>query len=73
MAQQQVNQGSAQANTNNEMVLYQQPSNQVTQHAPRTASAALPMSPNYPQPASVALPMAPPPSQPAPAADQQVD
>jgi len=32
VAQQQANQGSAQASTSNEMVLYQPPSNQVTQH-----------------------------------------
>ena len=32
VAQQQANQGSVQASTNNEMVLYHQPSNQITQH-----------------------------------------
>ena len=66
MAQQQVNQGSPQANTNNEMVLYQQPSNQVTQPATQIASAVRPTAPASPQPASAALPMAPPPSQPTP-------
>ena len=38
VAQQQVNQGSPQANTSNKMVLYQQPSNQITQHATQIAS-----------------------------------
>ena len=70
VAQQQVNQGSAQVKTNNEMVLYQQPSNQITQHATQTALAVWPMAPASPQPASAALPMASPPSQPASAAGQ---
>ena len=73
MAQHSVNQGSQQAGTSNEMVLYQQPSNQIAQHTSQTASAAQLMAQNSPQPASAALPMAPPPPQPAPAAGQQVD
>ena len=55
------------------MVLYQQPSNQVTQPATQIASAVRPTAPASPQPASAALPMAPPPSQPTPSARQQVD
>ena len=70
VAQQQANQGSAQASTNNEMVLYQQPSNQITQQAMQRTSAVQPMAPPSPQPASTALPMASPSSQPAPAAGQ---
>ena len=73
VAQQQANQGSTQANTGNEMVLYQQPSNQITQHATQRTSTAQPMAPASLQTASVALPMASPPSQPVPAASQQVD
>jgi len=73
VAQQQANQGSAQANTGNKMVLYQQPSNQITQHATQRTSAVQPIAPASPQPASAALPMASPPLQPAPAASQQVD
>jgi len=73
MAQQQVNQRSQQTGNNNEMVLYQQQSNQIAQHTAQTTLAAQPMAPNSPQPASAALPMAPPPPQPAPAAGQQVD
>jgi len=70
VAQQQANQGSTQANTNNEMALYQQPSNQITQHATQTALAVWPMAPASPQPASATLPMASPPSQPASTAGQ---
>ena len=44
VAQQQANQGSAQANTGNEMVLYHPPSNQVTQHVTQTTSVAQPMA-----------------------------
>ena len=55
------------------MVLYQQPSNQITQHATQIASAVQTMAPTSPQLASAALPMVPPPSQPALAAGQQVD
>ena len=73
MAQHSVNQGSQQAGTSNEMVLYQQPSNQIAQHTSQTPSAAQLMAQNSPQPASAALSMAPPPPQPAPAAGQQVD
>ena len=62
-----------QANTGNEMVLYQQPSNQITQHATQRTSAVQPMSPANTQLASAALPMASPPSQSALAAGQQVD
>ena len=58
MAQQQPNQRSAQVNHGNEMVLYQPPSNQGTQHVAQTASAAQPMATPSPQLASVALPIA---------------
>ena len=44
VAQQQANQGSAQASTGNEMVLYQPPSNQVTQHVTQMISVAQPMA-----------------------------
>ena len=73
MAQQSVNQGSQQAGSSNEMVLYQEPPNQIAQHVSQTASAAQPMAQNSPQPALVALPMASPQPQPAQAASQQVD
>ena len=55
------------------MVLYQPPSNQITQHATQRTSVVQPMAPANPQLASAALPMASPPLQPAPAASQQVD
>ena len=73
MAQQQANQGSAQARASNEMVLYQPPSSQVTEHAMQSASTVQLMATPSPQPASAALLMASPPSQPAPAAGQQID
>ena len=72
VAQQQANHGLAQARASNEMVLYQPPSSQVTQHAMQSASTVQPMATPSPQPASAALPMASPPSQPAPAAGQQI-
>jgi hypothetical protein len=60
LAQQKFNQRSAQVNHGNEMVLYQPPSNQVTQHTTETASAAQPIATPSPQPALAALPMASP-------------
>lgn len=60
VAQQLVNQGSAQANHSNEMVLYQPPSNQVTQQVARTTSATQPMATPSAQPASAVLPIASP-------------
>ena len=73
VAQQQVNQGSAQANHSNEMVLYQPPSNQVTQQIARNASAAQPMATPSAQSASAALPIASPALQPASTDGQQID
>ena len=73
MAQQQANQGSPQARASNEMVLYQPPSNQVTQHVTQTASAAQPMVTPSPQPASAALPIASPASQSTSSSGQQID
>ena len=55
------------------MVLYQSPSNQVTQQVARTASAAQPMTTPNVQPASVALPLTPPAPQAASASGQQID
>ena len=54
VAQQQHNQRSAQSSHSNEMVLYQSPSNQVTQQVAWTASAAQPMATPSAQSASVA-------------------
>jgi hypothetical protein len=65
MAQQSVNQVTQQTGVRNEMVLYQQPSAQVTQHAPHKTSVTQPIAPASPQPASATLPMVPPPPQPA--------
>ena len=70
MAQQQFNQRSAQVNHGNEMVLYQPPSNQGTQHVAQTASA---MATPSPQLASVALPIASPAAQSTSSAGQQID
>jgi len=55
------------------MVLYQSPSNQVTQQAARTASAALPMTTPSAQPASAALPIALPTLQSASTNGQQIN
>jgi hypothetical protein len=73
VAQQQSNQMSAQSSHSNEMVLYQSPSNQITQHVARTASADQPMGTPSAQPALVALPIAPPALQPASTDGQQID
>jgi len=73
MAQQQANQGSAHANTSNEMFLYQPPPNQVTQHITQVTSAAQLMATPSPQPASTALLIASQASQSASAAGQQID
>ena len=73
VAQQQPNQRSAQSSHSNEMVLYQSPSNQVTQQVTQTASAAQPMAIPSRQLASAALPMASSTSQPASTAGQQID
>jgi len=73
VAQQLVNQGSAQANHSNEMVLYQTPSNQVTQQVARTTSATQPMATPSAQPASAVLPIASPTSQSASTDGQQID
>ena len=73
MTQQQANQGSAQISHGNEMVLYQQSSNHVTQHVTQTASAAQPMATPSPHSASVALPIALPASQSTSSAGQQID
>ena len=48
VAQQQPNQGSAQVNLGNEMVLYQPPSNRVIQHVAQAALAAQPMATTSP-------------------------
>ena len=55
------------------MVLYQSPSNQITQHVARTASADQPMATPSAQPASAALPIASPALQPASTDGQQID
>ena len=73
LAQQKFNQRSAQVNHGNEMVLYQPPSNQVTQHVTQTALAAQPMATPSPQPASAALPVASPASQSVSSTGQQID
>ena len=73
VAQQQPSQGSAQASHGNEMVLYQPPSNQVTQQVTRTASAAQPMATPSAQSASAALPIASLMPQPASTTGQQID
>jgi len=73
VAQQQVNQGSVHANHNNEMVLYQPSSNQVTQQVARNALAAQPMATPSAQPASAALPIASPTSQSASTDGQRID
>ena len=73
VAQQQVNQGSAQANHSNEMVLYQPPSNQVTQQVAQNALAAQPMATPSAQPALAALPIASPTSQSASTDGQRID
>ena len=73
VAQQQVNQGSAQANHSNEMVLYQLPSNQVTQQVAQNASVAQPMVTPSAQTTSAALPIASPAPQPASTDGQQID
>ena len=73
VAQQQPNQGSAQVNLGNEMVLYQPPSNRVIQHVAQAALAAQPMATTSPQPASVALPIASLASQSTSSAGQQID
>ena len=73
VAQQQPNQRSAQSSHSNEMVLYQSPSNQVTQQVTRTASAAQSMATPSAQSASAALPIASPALQPASTDGQQID
>ena len=73
VAQQQANQGSAQASTSNEMILYQLPSNQVSHHVTQTASATQQMAMHSPQPASVTLPIASLASQSISSAGQQMD
>ena len=60
VAHQQPNQRSAQSSHGNKMVLYQSPSNQVTQQVVRTASAAQPMATTSAHPASATLPIASP-------------
>ena len=60
VAHQQPSQRSAQNSHINEMVLYQSPSNQVTQQVARTTSATQPMAAPSALPASVALPIASP-------------
>ena len=55
------------------MVLYQSPSNQVTQQVARTPSAAQPMTTPSAQPASASLPIASPALQPALTDGQQID
>ena len=70
VAQQQPNQRSAQNSHGNEMVLYQSPSNQATQQAARTTSAAQPMTtPSAPS----ALPIASPALQPVSTDGHQID
>ena len=71
--QQQPNQRSVQGSHGNEMVLYQPPSNQVTQQVTQTASAAQPMAIPSRQLASADLPMASSMSQPASTAGQQIN
>ena len=73
VAQQQANQGSMQANTGNEMVLYQQPSNQITSHATQRTSVVQPMTSLNVQPASATLQLTPPAPHAGSAGDQQVD
>ena len=55
------------------MVLYQSPSNQATQQAARTTSAAQPMTTPSAPSASATLPIAPPVLQPASTDGQQID
>jgi hypothetical protein len=73
VAQQQSSQRSAQGGHGNEMVLYQSPSNQVTQQVARTTSAAQPMATPSAQPASAALTIASPALQPASINGQQIE
>ena len=73
VAQQQANQGLAQASHGNEMVLYQPSSNKVTQHVTQAVSAAQPMATPSPQLASAALPIASPAAQSTSSAGQQID
>ena len=73
VAQQQPNQRSAQSSHGNKMVLYQSPSNQVTQQVAWTASAAQSMATPSAQSASAALPIASPALQPASTDGQQID
>jgi len=72
-AQQLDNQVASQQSTINEMVLYQQPSNQMAQHMPQIASVNQLMTSGSPQLASVAQPMVSALPQPASTANQQVD
>ena len=58
VAQQQPNQRSAQSSHGNKMVLYQSPSNQVTQQVAWTTSVAQLMATPSAQPALAALPIA---------------
>ena len=62
-----------QIGASNEMVLYQPPPTQMTQHTPQMASAIQSMASASPQPASATLPMAASPPQPVQAVGQQVD
>ena len=73
VAQQQPSQSSARSSYSNEMVLYQSPSNQVTQQVARTTSAAQSMATPSEQLASAALPIASPALQPASTDSQQID
>ena len=80
VAQQSFNQSASQPVATSGMVLYQQPSSQIAQHAPQIASANQPTAPTLTQIASAAHPMAPAspqlvqvPSQQIPIANQQID
>jgi len=73
VAHQQPSQGSAQNSHSNEMVLYQSPSNQVTQQIAWNASAAQSMTAPSAPPTSAALPMASPALQPASTDGQQIE
>ena len=71
VAQWSVNQSASQPIATSGMVLYQQPSSQIAQHAPQMASANQPTAPTPTQIASAAHPMAPASPQPVQFSSQQ--